>query len=281
MAVEGARASEVTLVIEPGRVRLRPLLAEAWAYRELLVFLAWRDVKVRYKQTALGAAWAVLQPVLTMLLFSVVFGRLANLPSDGLPYPLFAYAALLPWQLFAHSLTSSSNSLVASQQLITKVYFPRLLIPWSSVLSGLADFAIAFVALIFIMLPYGFYPRWSVLVLPLFVAMAILSALGVGVWLAALNVRYRDVRYAVPFLTQVWLFATPIAYPSSLVPERWRALMGLNPMAGVADGFRWALFGSPPFPGLEVAASGLVVVVVLLTGLIYFGHVEQTMSDVI
>ncbi|HLE62706.1 MAG TPA: ABC transporter permease, partial [Pyrinomonadaceae bacterium] len=205
---------------------------ELWEYRELLYFLTWRDVKVRYKQTALGAAWAIIQPLFMMVVFSLFFGRLAKVPSDGIPYPVFAFCALLPWQLFAHALTESSNSLVANERLITKVYFPRLVVPISAVLGGLVDFAIAFVILLLMMPYYGIVPTWAIVTLPGFILMAVLTALGVGLWLSALNVQYRDVRYTINFLIQFWLFATPVAYPSSLIPERWRAFYGLNPMAG-------------------------------------------------
>src|SRR5580704_12025465 len=220
------------LTIGPSKGFMSLNLADVWAYRELLFFLVWRDIKVRYKQTALGAAWAVIQPVMTMIVFSVFFGRLAKVPSDGIPYPVFAYTALLPWQLFAFALTESSNSLVGSQNLITKVYFPRLVIPLASVLAGIVDFAIAFVVLLCLMLYYGITPTAAVVWLPLFVLLALATALSVGLWFSALNVKYRDVRYTIPFLTQFWMFATPVAYSSTLVPERWRVWFGLNPMAG-------------------------------------------------
>jgi lipopolysaccharide transport system permease protein len=268
-------------IIRPSRGWVSLRLGDLWEYRELLYFLVWRDIKVRYKQTALGAAWAILQPLLTMLVFSIFFGTLAKMPSDGLPYPVFAYAALLPWQLFAHALTESGNSLVANRQLITKVYFPRLLIPISAVLAGLVDFAIAFAILVGLMLFYGIVPTVNILALPLFLGLAVATALAVGIWLSALNVRYRDVRYTIPFLTQFWLFLTPIAYPSSLVPEPWRAVYGLNPMAGVVEGFRWALLGSPGATGALVPVSALTVGVLLLGGLVYFRHMEKTFADVV
>jgi lipopolysaccharide transport system permease protein len=251
-----------------------------WAYRELLYFLTLRDVKVRYKQTALGAAWAVIQPLFMMLVFSLFFGRLAKLPSDGIPYPVFTFCALLPWQLFAHALTESSNSLVANERLITKVYFPRLVVPLSAVLGGLVDFAVAFVILLVMMFYYGIVPTWAILTLPAFILLAIMTALGVGLWLSALNVKYRDVRYTINFLIQFWLFATPVAYSSSIVPERWRALYGLNPMAGVVDGFRWALLGKQP-PGAMLAVSFGVVVAILIGGLYYFRRMEQEFADVV
>jgi lipopolysaccharide transport system permease protein len=216
-----------------------------------------------------------------MVVFSVFFGRLAKVPSDGIPYPVFAYAALLPWQLFAHALTESGNSLVANQQLITKVYFPRLVIPISAVLAGLVDFAVAFVVLLGMMFYYGIVPTAATLTLPLFLLLAIVTALAVGLWLSALNVQYRDVRYTIPFLTQFWLFATPIAYSSSLVPEQWRALYGLNPMAGVVEGFRWALFGKTGGVGPMIIVSALMVGVLLLGGLVYFRRMEKTFADVV
>lgn len=278
-AVTEQAAPEV-LVIRPTRGWLKLNLAELWAYRELLYFLVWRDIKVRYKQTALGAAWAVLQPVLTMLVFSVFFGRLAKVPSDGVPYPIFAYCALLPWQLFAYALTESANSLVGSQNLIKKVYFPRLVVPLSSVLAGLVDFGISFGVLLCLMVYYHIVPTWAVALLPLFIVLALAAALSVGLWLSALNVEFRDVRYTIPFLTQFWLFATPVAYPSSLVPARWRPLLGLNPMAGVVDGFRWALLGQTGAPGPLLWVSIGAVVVLLFGGLMYFRRMESTFADV-
>ncbi len=261
-------------------------LRELWRYRELLGFLAARDISVRYKQTVLGVAWAVLQPLCTMVVFTIFFGRLAKMPSDGIPYPIFALVGLLPWQLFAYALQQSSNSLVNEQRLISKVYFPRLVIPLSSVLAGAADFAIAFALVVLMMIGYavaGYPPKITaaVTLLPLFAVLALAAALGVGLWLAALNVQYRDVRYVVPFLTQLWLFLTPIAYPSSLVPQAWRVVYGLNPMTGVVDGFRWALVGGPsPDPGL-MAASVAVVIALLVGGLFYFRRVEAQFADVV
>ncbi len=254
---------------------------ELWRYRELLWFLALRDIKVRYKQTALGAAWAILQPLLTMLVFSVVFGRLARIPSEGIPYPVFAYCALLPWQLFAYALTQSSNSLVTNQRLITKVYFPRLVVPIASLLCGLLDFAVAFPVLLGLMLYYGIVPGVAVAALPLLVLLALLTSLAAGLWLSALNAIYRDVQYALPFLTQFWLFVTPVAYPASLVPERWRWLFGLNPMAGVVEGFRWALLGRPHPPGPLVAVSVVSVLALLAGGLFYFRRMEREFADLV
>ena len=269
------------LMIRPSKGWVSLQLREFWEYRELLYFLAWRDVKVRYKQTALGAAWAILQPVFAMVVFSIVFGRLAKIPSDGVPYPIFAYCALLPWQFFAHALTESGNSLVANERLITKVYFPRLVIPLSSLLAGLVDFAIASLVLLGMMVYYGIVPTAAVLTLPFFLLLAVATSLGVGLWLSALNVQYRDVRYTLPFLTQFWLFATPVAYPASLVPEPWRALVGLNPMAGVVEGFRWALLGTAKAPGSVLAVSCAVVVVLLISGLYYFRRMERFFADVV
>ncbi len=269
------------LVIRPSRGWVSLKLHDLWDYRELLYFLVWRDIKVRYKQTALGAAWAVLQPFLTMVVFSVFFGRLAGISSDGLPYPVFSYAALLPWQLFAYALYESGNSLVANQQLITKVYFPRLVIPLAAVLAGLLDFAVAFVVLLAMMAYYGIAPTPAILTLPLFLLLAIATAFAVGLWLSALNVQYRDVRYTLPFLTQFWLFATPIAYPSSIIPEPWRTWYGLNPMAGVVEGFRWALFGTAATPGPVILVSILVTAVLLVGGLIYFRRMERIFADLV
>ena len=254
---------------------------ELWEYRELLYFLIWRDVKVRYKQTALGAAWAVIQPFFMMVVFSLFFGRLAKVPSDGIPYPVFTFCALLPWQLFANALTESSNSLVGNQNLITKVYFPRLVVPISAVLGGLVDFVIAFVILLGMMLYYGIVPGWAIVTLPGFILLAVLTALGVGLWLSALNVQYRDVRYTIGFLVQLWLFLTPVAYPSSIVPEKWRPLYGLNPMAGVVEGFRWALLGKSQPPGAMLWVSVAAVIVILFGGLYYFRRMEQQFADIV
>ena len=280
MSHVSSRPGTSRIVIEPTRGTFRGF-QELLEYRELLFFLVWKDIKVRYKQTVIGIAWAILQPFLTMVVFSIFFGRLAHVPSDGHPYPLFSYAALLPWQLFSYALSESANSLVSNQQLVSKVYFPRLIIPISTVFAGLADFAAAFLVLLAMMAYFGVVPGWAVLLLPLFLALAILTALSVGLWLAALNVKYRDVRYTIPFLTQFWLFATPIAYPLSIVPEKWRALLGLNPMTGVVEGFRWALLGQPQGPGLVILVSALAVGVLLIGGLWYFRRVEATLADII
>jgi lipopolysaccharide transport system permease protein len=256
-------------------------LRELWAYRELLYFLAWRDIKVRYKQTALGAAWAVLQPLLGMLVFSVVFGRLARLPSDGVPYPLFAYCALVPWTYFANALAHASSSLVDHGRLLTKVYFPRLLLPAASVTGGLLDLGVNFLVLLGLLAYYRIAPTAALLALPLFVLLAATTALGAALWLSALNVRYRDVKYVVPFLVQFWLFATPVAYSSSLVPDRWRPLYALNPMAGVVDGVRWALLGTPSVTGVTLAVSLAATAVLFLGGLVWFRRMERTFADVV
>src|SRR5579864_311443 len=267
--------------IEPRKGWISLGLKDLWQYRELLFFLTWRDIKVRYQQTALGAAWAVIQPLFTMLVFTLFFGRLAKVPSDGIPYPLFTYAALLPWQLFAYALSESSNSVVANERLITKVYFPRLFVPLASILAGLVDFVIAFTLVIGMMVWYGVRPTWAVLTLPFFVIFTMVTALGVGLWLSALNVQYRDVRYTLTFIVQFWLIASPVAYSSTLVPARWRALYGLNPMAGVIQGFRWALLGKTQAPGAMLWVSMVVVAVVLVGGLYYYRHMEKTFADVV
>jgi lipopolysaccharide transport system permease protein len=270
----------VHTLIEPARGWEALQLGELWKYRELLFFLTWRDIKVRYKQTALGALWAIIQPLLTMVVFSVIFGQLAGLPSEGIPYPIFTYTALLPWQLFAFSLANSSNSLVGSQNLVSKVYFPRLVIPIASVLPGLVDFAISFVVLLGMMAFYEVPLTVRVLSLPLFLVLAIVTALGVGIWLSALNVEYRDIRYVVPFLTLFWQYATPVAYSSSLIPEKWRVLYGLNPMTGVVEGFRWALLGKGDVGSL-LLVSVAIILVLLITGLAYFRRMEASFADVI
>jgi lipopolysaccharide transport system permease protein len=254
--------------------------AELWHYRELLLFQALRDIKVRYKQTALGAAWAILQPVLTMAVFTILFGRLAGVPSDGVPYPIFAFSALLPWQLFAFALTQSSNSLVDNAPVLTKVYFPRLILPLASVLAGLVDFIIASGVLAGMMLYYGIVPGWEAMTLPLFILLALAAALAVGLWLSALNARYRDVRYTIPFLAQFWLFITPVAYSSTLVPKEWQVVYALNPMVGVIDGFRWALLGTTP-PGPMLLVSAMATVLVLIGGLLYFRRMERSLADII
>jgi lipopolysaccharide transport system permease protein len=269
------------LIILPTRGWVSLRLKEVWEYRELLYFLVWRDVKVRYKQTVLGAAWAIIQPLFMMIVFSIFFGRLAKIPSDGLPYPVFVYCGLLPWQLFSHALIESGNSLVANERLITKVYFPRLVIPLAPLLAGLVDFFVAFLVLLGMMAYYGIAPTLAVLTLPVFLLLALVTAWGMGLWLSALNVQYRDVRYTIPFLAQLWLFATPVAYPASLVPESWRAVVGLNPMAGVVEGFRWALLGTANPPGQLLLISAAVMMLTLIGGLFYFQRMEKAFADVV
>ncbi|HEX5019643.1 MAG TPA: ABC transporter permease [Candidatus Binatia bacterium] len=267
--------------IEPSRGWISLKLHELWEYRELLYFLAWRDIKVRYKQTVLGAAWAIIQPFFTMVVFSIFFGRLAGIPSDGVPYPIFSYAALVPWTFFANSLNQSSSSLVSSANLIQKVYFPRLAVPIAAVLSGVVDFVLAFLVLLGMMLYYDLMPTLNSLWLPAFFVLALVTSLGVGLWFSAMNVRFRDIRYAVPFLIQFWMFATPIAYPSSLLSEPWRTLYGLNPMVGVVEGFRWGLLGTSTAPGPIIALSSLMAVAILVGGAFYFRRVEKTFADVV
>jgi lipopolysaccharide transport system permease protein len=268
-------------VIQPTRGWGSLNLAELWAHKELVYFLIWRDIKVRYKQTALGASWAILQPLLTMLIFSVFFGRLAKVPSDGVPYPLFSFVALVPWMFFSNGLTLASNSLVHNANLLTKVYFPRLAIPISTVAAGVVDFVLGFVVMLGLIAWYGIMPTANVIFLPLFLLLALVTSLGVALWLAAVNVQFRDVRYTIPFLTQFWMFATPIAYPSSLLSEPWRTLYGLNPMVGVVEGFRWALLGVDTAPGAIVIASSIVAVVLLVSGAFYFRRMERTFADVV
>jgi lipopolysaccharide transport system permease protein len=267
--------------IEPSHGWISLKLHELWEYRELLYFLAWRDIKIRYKQTVLGAAWAIIQPFFTMVVFSIFFGRLAQIPSDGVPYPIFSFAALVPWTFFANSLNQSSNSLVSSAQLIQKVYFPRLAVPIATVFSGVVDFALAFIVLLGMMLYYGILPTVNALWIPTFFLLALITSLGVGLWLSAMNVRFRDIRYTVPFLTQFWMFSTPIAYPSSLLSEPWRTIYGLNPMVGVVEGFRWGLLGTTTAPGLIIVVSSLMALAILVSGAFYFRRVEKTFADVV
>lgn len=272
---------EIEITIAPSSGWFDLNLGELWEYRELLYFFVWRDLKVRYKQTVIGAAWAVLQPFLTMVVFSLFFGRLAHIPSNGLPYPIFYYSALLPWTYFAGALQNATNTMVEHQRVITKVFFPRLLLPLSGVLSGLADFGVGFVVLVGMMLYYRIVPGRAILLLPLFLLLAILTALGVGLWLSALNAKYRDVRYILPFLVQFWMFASPVAYPSSLVPIRWRWLYSLNPMSGVIEGLRWALTGHGQPSTSALAASVAGVLAVVAVGVIYFQKMEGTIADVV
>jgi lipopolysaccharide transport system permease protein len=281
-AVVAAKPPESPVVrIEAHRGWLALDLGELWAYRDLIYFFVWRDIKVRYKQTVIGAAWAILQPVLTMLVFSLFFGKLARIPSQGLPYPIFYYTALLPWNYFATAMQGATNIVVENQRVITKIYFPRVVLPISSILSGLLDFAISFAVFLALMAYYRMVPTRAVIWLPAFMLLAVLTALGVGLWLSALNALYRDVRYVVPFLVQFWLFASPVAYPSSLVPAKWRWLYGLNPMAGVIEGFRWALTGHGDPPSILLAASSGAVVLLVLSGLVYYHAMEGTIADVV
>jgi lipopolysaccharide transport system permease protein len=270
---------EATVVIRPRRGVELLDLREIWAYRELLGFLAWRDLKVRYKQTGIGVAWAILQPLAMMAVFTVFFGRLARLPSDGLPYPIFALSALLPWGLFARVMASSADSLVRDQRLISKVYFPRLIVPISSSLAALVDFAISFVLLVGLMAIYRLVPGSAILLFPLLTLLLLAAALGVGFWLSALNVEFRDVQHTLPFLTQLWFFLTPVVYPVTLVPDVYRAIYALNPMVGVVEGFRWALLGTTPPPATELLVSALVAAVLLITGLLYFRSRERGFAD--
>lgn len=267
--------------IEPSSGWVSLKLHELWEYRELLYFLIWRDIKVRYKQTVLGAAWAIIQPFFTMIVFSLFFGRLAQVPSDGIPYPIFSFAALVPWTFFSQGLSQASNSLVGSANLLKKIYFPRLVVPIASVLAGVVDFVLAFVVLLLMMLYYGMMPTLNVLWLPLLFLLALVTSLGVSLWFSTMNVQFRDVRYTVPFLTQFWLFVTPIAYPSSLLAEPWRTLYGLNPMTGVVEGFRWALLGTDTAPGPIIIVSSLVALALLVSGAFYFRRMEKTFADVV
>jgi lipopolysaccharide transport system permease protein len=269
------------VVIQPTRGWSALGLREMWQYRELLYFMIWRDIKVRYKQTALGAAWAIIQPFFTMVVFSLFFGRLAGIPSDGVPYPIFSYAALVPWTFFANGLALSSNSLVGSANLLSKVYFPRLIVPTATILSGIVDFVLAFIVLIGMMLVYGIMPTINIIWLPFFLLLALITSLGAGLWLSALNVQFRDVKYIVPFLTQLWMFLTPIAYPSTMLPEPWRTLYGINPMAGVVEGFRWALLGTEMTVGPMIAVSTVAAIVLMVSGAFYFRRMERTFADVV
>jgi lipopolysaccharide transport system permease protein len=279
--VKRSTKEDSAIIIQPGGGLFHLDLKAIWQYRELLYFLIWRDVKVRYKQTAIGAGWAIFQPLMTMIIFTVIFGNFAKIPSDDLPYPIFAYTALLPWNNFAQAISRSGVSLVGNANLISKVYFPRLIIPLSAAVAPLVDFAVSFVILLAMMAWFGIAPTSDVLALPLFLLLALATALAVGLWLSALDVRYRDVGYTIPFLVQIWMYASPVAYPVSLVPERWRLLYSLNPMAGVIEGFRWALLGKghPDFG--VMMASAVVVMALLLGGIVYFRQMERTFADVV
>ena len=270
-----------TVVIEPRRGLFDLDVEALWEYRELLYFLVWRDVKVRYKQTVVGAGWVILQPLLTMMIFTVIFSYLAKIPSDGLPYPIFAYTALLPWTYFNQALSRGGGALLGSANLISKVYFPRLIIPLASVATPLVDFGLSFLILLGLMVWYGITPTWGVVALPLFLLLALMTALSVSLFLSALNVKYRDVGYVIPFVTQFWMYASPVIYPVSLIPERWRLLYSLNPMVGVIEGFRWALLGKAAPDFGVMAVSSLVVLALLFLGLVYFKHMERTFADII
>jgi len=269
----------LTMRIEPPRTWLDLRLKELWTYRELLYFLVWRDVKVRYKQTAIGVSWVIVQPLLTMLVATLFFGKLAKLPSQGLPYSVFCFAAIVPWTYFSAALTGATNVMVENQRVITKVYFPRLILPVSATLSGLVDFAIGFIVLLIFTFSYGIHPTWSLLLLPLFLLLAVFTVFGVGLWLSALNALYRDVKYLIPFIVQFWTLASPVYYSSSMVPERYRWFYGLNPMAGVIDGFRWSLTATGPPPASSLFASVGIVIMLTLGGLLFFNHMEGSIAD--
>jgi len=279
--IDFSNESAPKVIIKPSQGWFNLHLNDLWHYRELLYFLTWRDIKVRYKQTVLGAAWAIIQPFLTMVVFTLFFGKLAKIPSEGVPYPLFSYAGLLPWTFFAQAVNQSSDSLVGNANLITKVYFPRLVVPLSAGLAPLVDFCIAFVVLIGMMFYYQIFPTGTLVWLPAFLLLAFATSLGVGLWLSALNVQYRDVRYTVPFLTQLWLFATPVIYPSGAVHGPWRIILGLNPMTGVVEGFRWSLLGIGAAPGAMIYMSMGVALLLIFTGLMYFGRMEKTFADIV
>ncbi|NMC28748.1 MAG: ABC transporter permease [Pelolinea sp.] len=270
-----------TIVIKPSTGWAALNLKDLWNYRELIYFFTWRDLKVRYKQTLLGASWAILQPVLTMVVFSVFFGGLAKVPSDGVPYPIFSYTALLPWTLFSKALQDASRSLVSSANIISKVYFPRLILPLSSTLAGLVDFLIAFTVLLLMMVFYGIHPTANLWLLPLLILLALVTAIGVSLWLSALNVMYRDVGHMLPFLSQFWMYITPIAYSSSIVPEKWRFIYALNPMTGVVEGFRWSLLGTGEGPGITLLISSCIAVLITISGLFYFRRMERKFADLV
>ena len=278
---EITRTEPTTIYIRPSTGLTALNLRDLWIYRELIFFLVWRDIKVRYKQTLLGATWAIIQPIMTMLVFTFLFGKIAKMPTDGIPYPIFSYTALLPWGLFTTALNQGSRSLTAHNNMITKVYFPRLVLPLASVLGGMIDFAIAFLILIVLMIYYQVTPTATIWTLPLFLLLAIVTALGVSLWLSAINVKYRDVNYALPFLTQFWLFVTPVAYSSKVISDKWQIVYSLNPMAGVVNGFRWALLGTPTGPNLQLLVSTAIAMVVLISGLFYFRSMERTFADMI
>jgi len=268
------------LIIRPPRKWVPVDLHELWNYRELLTSFTMRDIKIRYKQTGLGFLWAIIQPLFMMVIFTIIFGSFAKIPSDGIPYPLFSFAALLPWMLFSEGLTRSTMSMVANANIMTKVYFPRLIMPISGILSPLVDFAVSISILVLMMAYYGFVPTINVVFLPLFILLALATSLGIGLWLSALNVKYRDFQYTVPFIIQLWMYASPVVYPASMIPEAIRPLYGLNPMAGVIEGFRWALLGTE-IPGSMIFVSVGVVVVLLVSGMFYFRRMEQYYADIV
>ena len=274
-------SENVIVRIEPSKGWVSLRLRELWTYRELLYFLTWRDIKVRYKQTVLGASWAIIQPFFTMVVFSLFFGKLAKVPSDGIPYPIFCFAALVPWSFFANGLNQASNSLVGNANLIKKVYFPRMAMPIASVLGGFVDFVLAFAILIGMIFYYGMVPTINVIWLPFFLMLAFITSLGASLWFSAMYVQFRDVRHIIPFLTQIWLFATPIAYPSSLLSEPWRTLYGINPMTGVVEGFRWALLGAHTAPEPIIGVSSCAAMGLLISGAFYFRRMEKTFADVV
>jgi len=277
----GKKDKDKRSIIKPSYGWAALNLRDLWLYRELIFFMAWRDLKVRYKQTLLGASWAILQPFLTMIVFSIFFGNLAKVPSDGVPYPIFSYTALIPWTLFSKALQDASRSLVANRHMITKVYFPRMILPLSSVMAGLVDFLIAFVVLLGMMWYYKIPPTVNVWVLPLFLLLALITAVGVGLWLSALNVLFRDINYVLPFLTQFWMYLTPVAYPSSMIPTEWQVIYALNPMTGVVEGFRWALLDTGQPPGIMTLVSSIAAVVLLISGLFYFRRMERLFADMV
>jgi lipopolysaccharide transport system permease protein len=279
--IVAAKTDLKTIHIKPSKGWAALDLKDLWIYRELVYFMTWRDLKIRYKQTLLGASWAVLQPFLTMVVFSIFFGGLAKVPSDNVPYPIFAFTALVPWTLFTKALLDASKSLVSSSHIITKIYFPRIILPLATILAGIVDFFIAFIVLIGMMFFYQIMPTSNIWTLPFFLLLALVTALGVGLWLAALNVLYRDINYATHFITQFWMFVTPIAYSSTMIPDKWKLVYSLNPMAGVVNGFRWALLGIGEGPGADLMVSVLVAIILLISGLIYFKRTERLFADMV
>jgi lipopolysaccharide transport system permease protein len=273
---------------EPRKIVVKPSsgwaalnLRDLWVYRELVYFMTWRNLKVRYKQSVLGVGWAILQPFLTMVVFSIFFGNLAKVPSDGVPYPIFSYTALIPWTLFSKALQDASHSLVQNSHMITKIYFPRMILPLAAVLAGVLDFLIAFVVLLGMMVFYHVAPTANIWSIPLFLLLTLITAIGVGLWLSALNVLYRDIGYVLPFLTQFWMYISPIAYPTSMVPEKWRLVYALNPMTGVVEGFRWALLGTGQAPGMITLVSSLTALFIFITGMFYFRRMERLFADMV